>query len=139
MVVRDCKRSSPERHFCERWFRQTAQQNEAPPVERYFPLEDWRSGESCSCGIRIAGERVIFRRANCLAFAPAVFENTQSTSGIRFFCSGGILFIQSTSWVLISCCGFACNEHFISHRTKSNTAGAKTALQEIRLLEEIQG
>jgi hypothetical protein len=51
-----------------------------------------------------------------------------------FFCSGGILFTQSTTWVLISCC-FA---HFISRREKSNTTGAKTALQEILLLEEIQ-
>jgi hypothetical protein len=52
-----------------------------------------------------------------------------------FFCSGGILFMQSITRVLISFC-FA---HFISRRAKSNTNGAKTALQEILLLEEIQG
>jgi hypothetical protein len=64
--------------------------------------------------------------------APAEFRNTHSTSGNRFFCSGGILFTQSTVWVLITA-------HFISRRAKSNTAGAKTALREILLQEEIQG
>jgi hypothetical protein len=49
-------------------------------MKSYFPLEDVYSGESCSGGIRIAAERGIFRRANCLVFAPAVFKNMQNTS-----------------------------------------------------------
>jgi hypothetical protein len=54
-------------------------------------------------------------------FAPAVFYSRRAPRG-----------------VLISCFGCASCAHFISWRAKSNTAGVKTALQEILLLEEIQ-
>jgi hypothetical protein len=53
VVVRDCRRSSTERYFRKRGLLQIAQQNEAPPAESFFPLEDGDSGESCYGGIRI--------------------------------------------------------------------------------------
>jgi hypothetical protein len=73
-------------------------------------------------------------------------------SNLSGFCSGGIQQVcrapqetsfllqwysrdtQSTTWVLISCFIVL----FISRRGKLDTAGAKTALQDILLLEEIQ-
>jgi hypothetical protein len=60
---------------------------------------------------------------------------TQSISENRFFFRPYYRDMQSTTWVLIS----SCLAHFIYRRAKSNTQGAKTALREILLLEEIQG
>jgi hypothetical protein len=45
-----------------------------------------------------------FPESKLSGFCSCGIQNTQSTSGNRFFCSGGILFTQSTMWVLISCC-----------------------------------
>jgi hypothetical protein len=57
-------------------------------------------GENYSGGIQISAERGISQIANCLVFAPAVFEIRRAPQETGFCCSGGILFTQSTMWVL---------------------------------------
>jgi hypothetical protein len=74
MVVRDYRRSSPERHFHERWLWQTVQQNEAPPEEFYCSLEEGCFGESCFSVVRISTERGNSQRATYLIFALGVFN-----------------------------------------------------------------
>jgi hypothetical protein len=60
------------------------------------------SAESCSGGIRNSAEKGISRGANCQVFAPAVLEIRRAPQETGFFCSGGILFTQSTTWVFCS-------------------------------------
>jgi hypothetical protein len=64
---------------------------------------------------------------------------TQSTSGKRFFFSGGILETPKAPCGCRSPVVSLCLVHFISCRAKSNTGGTKSALREILLLEKIQG
>jgi hypothetical protein len=71
------------------------------------------SGENCSGDIRISAERGISRRANCLVFAPAVFEIRREPKET----------------------GFVAPAVFYSRRAPRGCS----ALREILFLEEIQG
>jgi hypothetical protein len=135
MVEIDRRSSSPEHHFYERWLQRTAQQNEAP-ADFFYSLEEGCSRESCSLTVQISAERGISWRATCLVFALVVLNRSAEHLRKPFFLLQRYSRdTQCTTWVLISCC----LAHFISRRAKLNTAGAKTALREILLLEEIQG
>jgi hypothetical protein len=105
-------------HFLRRWLRRTVQQNEAPPSEFYCSLEEGCSRESCPASVRISAEIGISQRATCLVFDPAVLnryaEHLRKLVFLLQWCSRDM---QSTTWVLFSCC----LAHFISHRAKSNT------------------
>jgi hypothetical protein len=60
------------------------------------------SRESCSGSeFRREGN---FPESKLSDFCSGSIGNMHSTSANRFSCSGGILFTQSTLWVLISCC-----------------------------------
>jgi hypothetical protein len=71
------------------------------------------SGESCSSSIRISAEKRISQRANCLVFAPAVFEIRRAPKETVF---------------LLRRYSIHAEHH-----------GGVTALWEILLLEKIQG
>jgi hypothetical protein len=58
------------------------------------------SGKSCSVSIRNSAEKGISQRENCQVFVPELFEIRRAPQEIRFFCSGDILFTQSTMRVL---------------------------------------
>jgi hypothetical protein len=95
------------------------------------------SAESCSGSIRNSVEKGISRGANCQVFALVVFEIRRAPRLAHF----PVVMVRVAT-LLIYCTLLKIRQiyspFFISRRAKSNTTGAKTALQEILLQEEIQ-
>jgi hypothetical protein len=103
----------PAEQFAPAWWYETAGGEER--LLQQSSTAFWRcSGESCSGGIRISAEKGISRIANCLVFAPAVFEIRRAPQETSFFLAPAV---------------------FYSRRAPRGCS----ALLEILLLEEIQG
>jgi hypothetical protein len=85
VVVRDCRR-----------------RGEVAPAEFYCSLEENVPGRTAPAIFRFPLRGEIPREHNCLVFAPAVFEIRRAPQETGFFCSRGILFTQSTTWVFCS-------------------------------------
>jgi hypothetical protein len=92
--------------------RDRRRRGEVAPAEFYCYLEEGVLGRATPAVFGVP-QRGKFPRGQTAWFCSGDFQITQSISGNHFFCSGGILFMQSTTWVSV--------------------------LREILLLEEIQG
>jgi hypothetical protein len=84
MVVRDCRR-----------------RGELAPVEFYCYLEEGVPGRAAPVVFRVLQRRK-FPGELPAWFCSSGIQKTQNTLGNWFFCSGGILFTQSTTWVFCS-------------------------------------
>jgi hypothetical protein len=84
----------------------------------------------CSGGIRNSAEKGISRGANCQVFAPVVFEIRRAPCVFLYRFAHFPVNMVKVATLLI---------YLTKKSAKSNTGGAKTALLEILLQEEIQG
>jgi hypothetical protein len=84
VVVRDCSRKG-----------------EVAPAGFYCYLEEGVPGKAAPAVFRVP-QRGEFPREQMAWFCSGNIWNKQSTLGNQFFCSGGILFMQSTTWVFCS-------------------------------------
>jgi hypothetical protein len=88
--------------FAPAWgVRDRRRRGEVAPAEFYCSLEDGVRRELLRrySDFRREGN---FPESKLSGVCSGSIRNTHSTSGNRFFCSGGILFTQSTMWVFRS-------------------------------------
>jgi hypothetical protein len=85
----------------ERLLQRTAQQNEAPPAEFYCSLEEGVPGRTA---LSVFGfpQRGEFPGKQTVWFLLRRYSKYAEHLKKPFFCSGGVLFTQSNTWVFFS-------------------------------------